>query len=40
LLTGCGIIIVGMILSYIISDRIEKAYLKRINEKLSQNRPQ
>lgn len=40
LLTGCGMIIVGMILSSIITDRIEKAYLKRINEKLSRNRPQ
>ena len=40
LLTGCGLIIVGMIVSYIISDGIERACLKRINEKLSQNKPQ
>lgn len=39
-LTGCGLIIVWMIVWYIIYDRIEKAYLKRINEKLSQNRHQ
>ena len=40
LLTGCGCIIVGMAAVFIISDRIEKAYLKRINEKLSRNRHQ
>ncbi len=39
-LTGCGLIIVWMIVWYGITDRIEKAHLKRINEKLSQNRPQ
>ena len=39
LLTGCGVIVVGMIAWYSIADSIEKAYLKRINEKLSQNKP-
>jgi len=39
-LAGCGIVIIGTIVSYSITDRIEKAYLKRINEKLSRNRPQ
>ena len=40
LLTGCGCIIAGMTIWYIAFDAVEKAHLKRINEKLSQNRPQ